>query len=261
MGILIYIFVLVTILLSVLCYFFDQFSFNLDTPIENWVNTATYFNGILTPPLLAITSVLIYLTWETSKKELKATNSVLELEKAIKIIAAMLDATNKSLDRSISIKQKNDAFERLLKNSNKNEKMPLYEILKEERIDPKKGKYRFFCILNDFTHMECITKFGKPDFIPQTTLTGKTDNDLVFDLFKHELMNQYFMDLPKSDMARPIIRFIDIMDFIQKYNKKPEIKSTLIDLFLLSIDDMILKLLSECPIIRRHSIFKIIKDH
>ncbi|MCP4050689.1 MAG: hypothetical protein GY730_08295, partial [bacterium] len=78
MGILIYLLVLVTILLSVLCYFFDQFSFNLDTPIENWVNTATYFNGILTPPLLAITSVLIYLTWETSRKELKETRNVMQ---------------------------------------------------------------------------------------------------------------------------------------------------------------------------------------
>lgn len=78
MGIKIYVASLSLIFFTILVFFFYQFNFNLNTPIENWVNTASYFNGILTPPLLAITSILIFLTWKTSQSELKATKVILE---------------------------------------------------------------------------------------------------------------------------------------------------------------------------------------
>ncbi len=58
-------------------FFFKRFGFNLNAPIKNWVDTASYFNGVLTPPLLAITSILIFLTWHTSKKELKTNQYML----------------------------------------------------------------------------------------------------------------------------------------------------------------------------------------
>ena len=32
--------------------FFNSFSFNLNTPIENWVATASYFNNVFSPILL-----------------------------------------------------------------------------------------------------------------------------------------------------------------------------------------------------------------
>ncbi|MFK3858293.1 hypothetical protein [Pseudoalteromonas rhizosphaerae] len=137
MGILIYVFVLVTILLSVLCYFFDQFSFNLDTPIENWVSTATYFNGILTPPLLAITSVLIYLTWETSRKELKETRKVMQQQSntidrpfSFQVFKGKIERFDNALNRPYGYdsflevyswinENQEDAIENLRKNYNK----------------------------------------------------------------------------------------------------------------------------------------------
>ncbi|WP_257325960.1 hypothetical protein [Pseudoalteromonas rhizosphaerae] len=73
-----YVTILLGIFAVVVFFFFIRFSFNLETPINNWVDTASYFNGILTPPLLAITSILIFLTWKTSKLELKETRKILD---------------------------------------------------------------------------------------------------------------------------------------------------------------------------------------
>lgn len=76
----IWLYVLSLIVLFGIVFFIyiKRFDISLDAPMENWVDTASYFNGILTPPLLAITSILIFLTWQTSKKELQETKSLLE---------------------------------------------------------------------------------------------------------------------------------------------------------------------------------------
>jgi hypothetical protein len=81
-----YVVSIVVIFAIFVIFFFRRFTYDLEAPVENWVNTASYFNGILTPPLLAITSILIFLTWKTSQRELKATKEILEeqLENQIK---------------------------------------------------------------------------------------------------------------------------------------------------------------------------------
>lgn len=253
-------FTIVVLFFVVAWYFFSSFNFNLDAPLKNWVDTASYFNGILTPPLLAITSIFIFLTWQTSKKELKATNDVLEFDKAIKIFNAMLDSSTKAFERKISSKQKNQAYNKLLNDSAKNEKMPLYKILEDERTNRKLSKYRFFCVLKDFTHEECFTKFGEPEYAPSTNIHNLEDTALVLALFKHELMNQYYMDLPKEELAKPIRRFFDILDFIARYNDNLEVRNALIDLFLFNIDEMTLTLLSEGPL-NEHEIFNLILEN
>lgn len=70
---------LIVFFLAGVC-FFTRFDFNFYAPIDNWVNTASFFNSILTPPLLAITSILIFLTWQTSKKELEETKELLKIQ-------------------------------------------------------------------------------------------------------------------------------------------------------------------------------------
>ncbi|MBB1404847.1 hypothetical protein H5079_04385 [Pseudoalteromonas sp. SG44-5] len=92
MGIKIYVASLSLIFFIILVFFFYQFNFNLNTPIENWVNTASYFNGILTPPLLAITSVLIFLTWRTSKSELEETKLALREQSDTQNFSVIKDA-------------------------------------------------------------------------------------------------------------------------------------------------------------------------
>tara|TARA_B100000700_G_scaffold65172_1_gene71980 strand:+ start:2740 stop:3663 length:924 start_codon:yes stop_codon:yes gene_type:complete len=51
--------------------FFNNFDLNLNTPIKNWVDTATYFNNILSPILLFASILLLYRTWKDSKEALE----------------------------------------------------------------------------------------------------------------------------------------------------------------------------------------------
>lgn len=63
--------------------FFGRFSFNLDTPIENWLMTATYFNNLFSPIFLFISVLLLYRTWKYSKEALKAQKDELEATKLV----------------------------------------------------------------------------------------------------------------------------------------------------------------------------------
>lgn len=51
--------------------FFSIFNFNLNTPIERWVATATYFSNVFSPILLFISILLLYRTWKDSKEALE----------------------------------------------------------------------------------------------------------------------------------------------------------------------------------------------
>ena len=53
------------------CFFFKQFDFNLNTPIQNWIDTAVYFNNILSPLFLFMTVFLLYYTWRDTKNGLE----------------------------------------------------------------------------------------------------------------------------------------------------------------------------------------------
>ncbi|KID56845.1 hypothetical protein JF50_13180 [Pseudoalteromonas luteoviolacea] len=75
---LIYLLTLASIFFGALTVYFYRFDLDLDAPHKSWVDTATYFNNLLTPPLLAITSFLIFLTWQTSKSELHETKEQLK---------------------------------------------------------------------------------------------------------------------------------------------------------------------------------------
>lgn len=77
MSVFLYVVTLFISFISIGYVFFEKFRFDLEAPIENWVNTANYFNAVFTPPLLAVTSIFILLTWRTSKKELSSTKALL----------------------------------------------------------------------------------------------------------------------------------------------------------------------------------------
>lgn len=93
-----YVISLIVIFCIVVFAYFIRFSFNFNTPIESWVNTASYFNGILTPPLLAITSILIFLTWQTSKKELEETKELLKIQSETQKFKDDLDIFSKRIN-------------------------------------------------------------------------------------------------------------------------------------------------------------------
>lgn len=254
------------ILLAVLAILLGIIIFNFygafptrNNSTESWKTTASIINGLITPILTSFSIILIWMTWQTSKKELEATNNALELDKAIKVLSAMLDASAKLFERKIPYKQKAQAYNSLVKVSGQNQKHPLYKTLENDRAGQQTTKYKFFCILSEFTHQQCFTKFGEHEFAPSIDIHNLTGSDLVKEQFKMELMCQYFEDKPESELAKPILRFLDILNFIEKYDHNLEIRNVLIDLFLFNVDDMIITLLAETPV-RKHEIYKIISE-
>ena len=47
--------------------FYQRFDFKFDAPIKSWVDTATYFNNLLSPLFLFITILLLYWTWKDTR--------------------------------------------------------------------------------------------------------------------------------------------------------------------------------------------------
>lgn len=88
---------LCAVFIVILFVFFYRFGFNFNTTLETWVHSASFFNNILTPPLLAITSVFILLTWRTSKTELEATKILLEKQIASKDLVEDLQTFSRRL--------------------------------------------------------------------------------------------------------------------------------------------------------------------
>jgi len=88
---------LCSVFIIIVFVFFYRFGFNFNTTLETWVHSASFFNNILTPPLLAITSVFILLTWRTSKTELEATKTLLEKQLASKDLVEDLETFSRRL--------------------------------------------------------------------------------------------------------------------------------------------------------------------
>ncbi|GEK56000.1 hypothetical protein [Pseudoalteromonas espejiana] len=97
--------VILTLLIVFILYLFHGAFPSRKDSVDAWLNTAAIINGLITPILTLAGVVLIWFTWQTSKKELEATNEVLELDKAVKIFTAMIDATNKLLNKRVTSKQ------------------------------------------------------------------------------------------------------------------------------------------------------------
>ncbi|MBB1434543.1 hypothetical protein H5201_09505 [Pseudoalteromonas sp. SG43-6] len=51
--------------------FYCRFGFKFNAPMESWVETAIYFNNILSPIFLLITIFLLYWTWKDTRNGLK----------------------------------------------------------------------------------------------------------------------------------------------------------------------------------------------
>lgn len=61
---------LFSISISIVFYFWN-FDLSFSAPHQNWVDTSVYFNNLLSPLLLIITSWLIFLTWQSNKEEIR----------------------------------------------------------------------------------------------------------------------------------------------------------------------------------------------
>ncbi|WP_147207657.1 MULTISPECIES: hypothetical protein [Pseudoalteromonas] len=61
--------------------FFYRFGFDFSATITDWINTATYFNNLLSPIFLFITILLLYWTWRDTKEALEIQSNELSLQR------------------------------------------------------------------------------------------------------------------------------------------------------------------------------------
>jgi hypothetical protein len=61
--------------------FYFRFGFDFSAKITEWVNTATYFNNLLSPIFLFITILLLYWTWRDTKEALEIQSKELALQR------------------------------------------------------------------------------------------------------------------------------------------------------------------------------------
>lgn len=82
-------------------------TFYLDFPVylgteQSWLNTASIVNGFVTPMLTFATIILLWLTWNTSKKELKETREQLSFQSARDTLLIILDDLLVTLNNEIT---------------------------------------------------------------------------------------------------------------------------------------------------------------
>lgn len=58
-----------------------RFGFDFSAQISDWINTATYFNNLLSPIFLFITILLLYWTWRDTKEALEIQSKELSLQR------------------------------------------------------------------------------------------------------------------------------------------------------------------------------------
>ncbi|WP_335991100.1 hypothetical protein [Pseudoalteromonas sp. CH_XMU1449-3] len=85
-----------------LLFFYLRFDFHFDAPLKNWIDTATYFNNLLSPIFLFITIFLLYLTWKDTKLGLEQQNYDNNFHILMDSTSTYLDDLKRKLNKQIS---------------------------------------------------------------------------------------------------------------------------------------------------------------
>lgn len=85
-----------------LLVFLHYFEWNERPTLESWAQFASYFNGVLSPVLLAVTSILIFLTWQSNQKELKELVDSSHTDRVHTLNFRRLDMLKEALERPLS---------------------------------------------------------------------------------------------------------------------------------------------------------------
>ncbi|CAM3686759.1 MULTISPECIES: hypothetical protein [Pseudoalteromonas] len=226
-----------------------------DTTLDDWVKTASYFNNVITPFLVLMSIILLYLTWRTTRAELKSTNDSLELDKVIKVITVMLDTTNGQLNKEVPTSQLSQAFDKIVKEwqFGSYSHIPIFEKNEDEFIQNR--KLILFLELPKYSHFDLLTNFGDINVANSLKTDPYEEDTFLNDAVKHHMINAYLLNLPSEELPSIINRYVTILEFINKYKDDSLIKNILIDLFIFSIDEIVIKALNRCPAIKSHSIF------
>jgi len=105
--------ILTTLFMSVGMYLW-KFGVDFDNAnFQDWVNVATYFNNLFSPLFLAVSSILIYKTWSTSKDMLQLSKD--ELGKTYSSLKEQEKISRMQLDLNV-FRNKLNNLDRLLQN-------------------------------------------------------------------------------------------------------------------------------------------------
>lgn len=260
-----YVFSLIIIFIAALFIFFCRFDFNFNAPIDNWLKTANFFNSLLTPPLLAITSILIFLTWETSKRELETTNSAISLDIQIKIYSAMLESFIRNLDKEVDLDIKERAFMRAWTELTSGEinqvSKDFQEKLLQDRVSKRERNYQQLCFQIPLTHRYCLSNYSN---LVKITISGSKMSalDILKPVYKDHVIGEYrkSSSFTKEKKLPTIKNFIDLLDFIEKHKEQKTYKEHLIDLFLYYIDQATIYGVKFDVDIAKHPVYQIIEE-
>ncbi|MDC3190408.1 hypothetical protein NQU96_11705 [Pseudoalteromonas elyakovii] len=254
-----YIFALLTLFAVISFFYFMRFGFSLSSSHQNWVDTVTYFNNALTPPLLAITSILIFATWVTSKKELEATNSALDLDFNFKIFDGMIKSFVHTLDTQVELEYRETAFENAwdyLTKDFSHKDIFLEKVIEQLHPNTAKSDLKQTCLNLEITNRECFNSY---DLATEGYVIGEetTVMDTFKPCFKNQLFFCYSRQNKQSGLWYPVsIRnFIDILHFIEEHSKGTKNKNKLINYLVFYIEPRIIKKLSFNDEIKNHPVF------
>ena len=101
----IFLILIVSLYVTIIFYYFKNFGFDLtNSNFTVWVETAGLFNNLLQPFLLLASVILLFLTWKTTRKELKETREIMKRQsyhEELVLFEKKIDTINELLDENI----------------------------------------------------------------------------------------------------------------------------------------------------------------
>lgn len=257
-----YIILLSALAAAFLLIFFYRFGFNYYAPLKSWIDSATFFNNALTPILLGVTSILIYATWSTSKKELEATNSALSLDLNFKIFEGMLKTFVENLEHDVEQEIKDHAFEDTwvyLTSYLASKYTFLKNFVEKYYPESAKSDLRDECLKLNIKNVDCLKKYGSMDEIYEFTESDDLNTKFI-QVFENKIGNYFVEANYRNNYSDPkIIRnFLDILQFIDRNKANDSNTIKLINYLAFYIEPGIISKLSLNKVISNHPIYKLL---
>lgn len=189
--------------------------------ISNWVNTATYLNNMLQPILLITSIFLLYKTWQTSKKELSETRTLMKTQTDVLLFEKVKD----TLPMFIESLQNNNVKDIPSKNKDVNQSIfrsklsDFSYLIKDPKLinqDDIKAKYGVGVFEN-------LSAYGSKNYCKefqafQFVILSNDERDLIKTIYNKLIAFIYLTD---NTFLKSFDRdFINIFEFISSVTDK-----------------------------------------
>lgn len=189
--------------------------------ISSWVNTATYLNNMLQPILLITSIFLLYKTWQTSKKELSETRTLMKTQTDV----LLFEKVKETLPMFIESLQNNNVKDIPSKNKDVNQSIfrsklsDFSYLIKDPKLinqDDIKAKYG----VGVFEHLSayCSKNYCKEFQAFQFVILSNDERDLIKTIYNKMIAFIYLTD---NTFLKSFDRdFINIFEFISSVTDK-----------------------------------------